>query len=201
MQPPIFEVALRQIAVASITGYQKYISPKKGFSCAHRLLYKGDSCSQYLKRTIAEAGLLAGIKASRQRFAACKQASHILKTRYSIQPRPDDPDAPEDPSSPKKPRRRNSQWFNDCGNSLSDPGCDLGCDGLDCAISECPSGCNHHGLDCSGADCSSADCGSGCHHGLDCSGVDCSGLDCSGCHGLDCSGCDCSGADCGSCSW
>lgn len=175
MQTPTFDLAIRQIAVLSISGYQKYISPKKGFSCAHRVLYGGESCSQYIKRTIAQSGLSVALKATRERFTACKQANQILKTRYSIQSSPDDPNT-EDSDSPnpqQKPRRRSVQRQNGCQNPLSDPNCYLGCDALDCGTSECPL--------------------------VDCSGVDCSGLDCSS---LDCGqGLDCSGADCGSCSY
>ncbi|MEG4168636.1 MULTISPECIES: membrane protein insertion efficiency factor YidD [unclassified Microcoleus] len=175
MQTPIFDAALRQLAVASISGYQKHISPRKGFSCAHRVLYGGESCSQYIKGAIAKFGLFGAIKASRRRFAACKRANHILKARFSSESGSDDSnfegnDEPKSdrPKSQGKTPRRSSQGENYC------------IEGLDCGISDCS------GLDCSGADCS----------GLDCSGADCSGLDCSG---ADCSGLDCGGADCGSC--
>ncbi|WP_228061460.1 membrane protein insertion efficiency factor YidD [[Phormidium] sp. LEGE 05292] len=48
---------IRQIACTSISGYQKYLSPHKGFSCAHRILYGGESCSAYIKRIVAQKGL------------------------------------------------------------------------------------------------------------------------------------------------
>ncbi len=35
------------LAIAAITGYQRYLSPYKGFRCAHRVLHQGESCSQY----------------------------------------------------------------------------------------------------------------------------------------------------------
>ena len=186
MQTPIFDAALRQLAVASISGYQKHISPIKGFSCAHRVLYGGDSCSQYIKGAIAKLGLFGAIKASRRRFAACKRANQILKARFSSESGSEDSnfegnDEPksDQPKSQGETPRRSSQGENYC------------IEGLDCGISECFSGIDCSGADCSGLDCSGADCS-----GLDCSGADCSGLDCGS---ADCSGLDCGSADCGSC--
>nr|WP_298915317.1 membrane protein insertion efficiency factor YidD [uncultured Nostoc sp.] len=42
------------MAIESITAYQKYISPSKGFCCSHRLLHGGDSYSNYVKRMLSE---------------------------------------------------------------------------------------------------------------------------------------------------
>lgn len=68
----------RKTAAFLISGYQKYLSPRKGYSCAHRVLYSGESCSQYVKRTILEQGLINAVYLSRQRFTACKSAHLIL---------------------------------------------------------------------------------------------------------------------------
>jgi len=72
--------SLRKAAATSITGYQKYISPHKGFSCAHRLLYGGESCSAYLKRIIQQQGLNAAWQLAPQRFARCRQANLTLRS-------------------------------------------------------------------------------------------------------------------------
>ena len=62
-------------AVATlITGYQKYLSPFKGFSCAHRVLHGSESCSQYVKQAILQRGLSAAWPDSRQRFRGCRSA-------------------------------------------------------------------------------------------------------------------------------
>ncbi|HAZ49213.1 MAG TPA: hypothetical protein DDW76_23430 [Cyanobacteria bacterium UBA11369] len=53
--------------IASIKAYQRYISPHKGFSCAHRLLYGGESCSGYIKGA-AQKGLLQALSSARERF-------------------------------------------------------------------------------------------------------------------------------------
>ncbi|MGF1485596.1 MAG: membrane protein insertion efficiency factor YidD [Prochloraceae cyanobacterium] len=73
--------ALTKIATASITGYQKYISPYKGFRCAHRAYYGEDSCSEYIKKAIARKGIVTGTKMARQRFRECSQAYKMLSDR------------------------------------------------------------------------------------------------------------------------
>ncbi|PZU97645.1 MAG: hypothetical protein DCE90_06050 [Pseudanabaena sp.] len=71
----------RGTAVAAISGYQKFISPHKGFSCAHRVLYGSESCSQYFKRVIAEEGIGMAIANAKGRFQECHDANEILKER------------------------------------------------------------------------------------------------------------------------
>ncbi|MBE9118480.1 membrane protein insertion efficiency factor YidD [Lusitaniella coriacea LEGE 07157] len=70
-----------RVAIAAISGYQRYLSPHKGFSCAHRIVYGGDSCSQYVKRAIARQGLIAAIPLSQQRFADCKASHEVFKEK------------------------------------------------------------------------------------------------------------------------
>lgn len=164
-----FDSEIRQIACASISGYQKYISPSKGFSCAHRLLYGGVSCSEYVKSAIAQRGLAAAIEASRQRFHACREANQILKASMANS-------ESEDEAKPKKRKRNDIQNQDNCLANF-DPVC-YECTGenLNCASilpSDIPS-------------CELPDC-SHCGSGIDCQGVDCG------------SGLDCGGADCGSC--
>jgi hypothetical protein len=62
MQTPIFDAALRQLAVASISGYQKHISPRKGFSCAHRVLYGGGVLLAVYQGRDRQIGLVWGDK-------------------------------------------------------------------------------------------------------------------------------------------
>jgi putative component of membrane protein insertase Oxa1/YidC/SpoIIIJ protein YidD len=69
------------LAIAAINGYQRYLSPYKGFRCAHRVLYQGESCSQYVKRAVGEEGLLAAMQSSRLRFIECNEANQIIQER------------------------------------------------------------------------------------------------------------------------
>jgi putative component of membrane protein insertase Oxa1/YidC/SpoIIIJ protein YidD len=73
-QPGIID----SLAIAAINVYQRYLSPYKSFCCAHRVLHKGESCSQHVKRKVQKEGLMAALKDSRVRFAQCKEANQII---------------------------------------------------------------------------------------------------------------------------
>lgn len=81
MQNTWLDSGLSQVAIAVINGYQTYISPRKGFACSHRILFGGESCSDYIKRMFIEQDLSGSIQAARQRFGACKEANQILKSQ------------------------------------------------------------------------------------------------------------------------
>jgi putative component of membrane protein insertase Oxa1/YidC/SpoIIIJ protein YidD len=70
------------VAINSISVYQKYISPHKGFSCPHRVLHGGDSCSDYAKRMLTTQNLTTALQLSLQRFKHCTAASQTLKTAH-----------------------------------------------------------------------------------------------------------------------
>jgi putative component of membrane protein insertase Oxa1/YidC/SpoIIIJ protein YidD len=163
MNAPSLDSAIRQIAIASIGGYQKHISPRKGFSCAHRLLYKGESCSQYAKRMVAQQGLVGAIPVVRQRFRACRTANQVLQARYSSQA--DSDRAWSD--------RRNRNWGSNC-NDYGAVDCVTGVSELSCEALDCFSEMDFASLDCGAANCVSLDCGSG---------IDCGAGDCGSCGG------------------
>jgi putative component of membrane protein insertase Oxa1/YidC/SpoIIIJ protein YidD len=71
----------RPAAVAAIGGYQRYLSPYKGYHCAHAALYGGLSCSEYGKQAIQANGLASGLLLLRERFRACHQAAVTLRSR------------------------------------------------------------------------------------------------------------------------
>lgn len=113
------EQMTKQTGVVLIRSYQKYLSPHKGFSCAHRVLYGGDSCSQYVKNMLIEQDLRSAISVSRQRFSACKTAKIILRA--------------ETLEEKRRREQNNSQWNCSCspGGCLDEciPDCDdLGCE-------------------------------------------------------------------------
>jgi putative component of membrane protein insertase Oxa1/YidC/SpoIIIJ protein YidD len=138
------DLSLRKASTASITGYQKYISPHKGFACAHRLLYGGESCSGHVKRLIAQDGLILGIRASKKRFQACREAKEILQSRCL--------------SMQGNRHRRNLKHHCCDGVDCVDCGCEF-CDVGDCNL-DLPD------CDCSpDLDCGALDCGSGCDFG------------------------------------
>lgn len=67
-----------QMAIESIAFYQRYISPHKGYHCAHRRFHGGLSCSEYVKQTIAAVGLRRSLPLAQQRFQACRMAQKTI---------------------------------------------------------------------------------------------------------------------------
>jgi putative component of membrane protein insertase Oxa1/YidC/SpoIIIJ protein YidD len=61
------------MALAAIRGYQRHLSPHKGFSCAYRCATGRDGCSGYGVRVIGRFGLLAGLVLLRRRLRLCGQ--------------------------------------------------------------------------------------------------------------------------------
>jgi putative component of membrane protein insertase Oxa1/YidC/SpoIIIJ protein YidD len=101
----------------SIEFYQRFISPYKGFRCAHAALHQGQSCSQAVKHIILQHGIWRGRPLIKQRFADCKAAYVHLQAEQN--------------------QRRNKwqDWAGDCG---LDCGCSLlDCDVIGCDISPC----------------------------------------------------------------
>lgn len=135
-----FDWLTRNTASLLITGYQKHLSPYKGFSCAHRVLYGGDSCSQFTKRAVLERGITAGLMIARDRFQACKAANKILKSSREESPKQRDPQS----------------WQPTCAD-CSTPDCtDLGCETLNCL------GAINYDADCGSIECGGCDGFSSC---------------------------------------
>lgn len=62
----------------SIRQYQRHVSPYKGFVCAHRVLYRGESCSQYVLRVVQSEGVRQAVRAARLRFRECRESALLL---------------------------------------------------------------------------------------------------------------------------
>ena len=61
--------------------YQKFISPIKGFKCAHYYEHGGLSCSDFVKQTIKRRGVLYGLTVIQSRFNACRSAAALIRSR------------------------------------------------------------------------------------------------------------------------
>ncbi len=59
--------------------YQKYVSPYKGFRCAHRVRHGGLSCSEAVRAIVLEEGLWCGRSQIRQRFQDCRAVAMVLR--------------------------------------------------------------------------------------------------------------------------
>jgi putative component of membrane protein insertase Oxa1/YidC/SpoIIIJ protein YidD len=73
--------SLHSVAIAVIIFYQRHLSPKKGYSCAHRRLHGGDSCSEYVKKALGDKSLFETTLLARQRFKECNIAYTSLKDK------------------------------------------------------------------------------------------------------------------------
>ncbi len=101
----------RKLLLGAIRGYQRWISPYKGFCCAYRQHTGRASCSHLGFRVVRRHGVVAGLQLLRQRMALCG----VAHRRYA-------------PWS--APRFRPQAQRGDCDVGCCDlPGhCDLPCD-------------------------------------------------------------------------
>lgn len=102
--------------------YQKHLSPRKGYRCAHSLEHGGSGCSGAVLEILEAKGVLRGMGDIRARFMACKDAAEKRQRRQE-----------ED--------RARRQREKDKGGGGSGGGNNSGCciaetvgDGLDCAV-------------------------------------------------------------------
>ena len=96
---------MTRLSVAFISFYQKYLSPRKGFRCAHAAYYSGNSCSEAVKLIILQKGLIGGWADIKQRFMDCK--------RVSVEA--------EKERDKRKDRRKKDEsppWWSDCASCV-----------------------------------------------------------------------------------
>jgi len=74
-------VILKMPALGMIWAYQQFISPRKGYRCAHSVVHGGTGCSGYAKRRIRDVGLLSAIPDVRQRFKDCSATARNVNER------------------------------------------------------------------------------------------------------------------------
>ena len=69
----------RRAVDAAIGWYQRTLSPRKGYRCAHGVLHGQDTCSAAVRRLVRERGVTRSIVPSMARFVVCYQAAALLK--------------------------------------------------------------------------------------------------------------------------
>jgi putative component of membrane protein insertase Oxa1/YidC/SpoIIIJ protein YidD len=74
----IWELEMTAVAVAGIDLYRRYLSPLKGFTCAHNHVHSAKSCSTYGRDVYASHGLIEATRLMRARFAECKAAGAVV---------------------------------------------------------------------------------------------------------------------------
>ncbi|MFD2610525.1 membrane protein insertion efficiency factor YidD [Deinococcus taklimakanensis] len=69
---------LSALALRGIRLYQRHISPRKGFRCAHAALHGGESCSAAVARIVGEGGVIAGRARIAAQFRSCRAAHDAI---------------------------------------------------------------------------------------------------------------------------
>jgi putative component of membrane protein insertase Oxa1/YidC/SpoIIIJ protein YidD len=69
--------AIQPLAIGSIKAYQKFVSPHKGYRCAHAQVHGGLSCSSYALAAIDENGVSRGLMLLIERFKECAAAAAV----------------------------------------------------------------------------------------------------------------------------
>jgi putative component of membrane protein insertase Oxa1/YidC/SpoIIIJ protein YidD len=59
--------------VGAIGVYQRFVSPHKGFCCAHRACTGGLSCSAYAKLALLHRGFFAALPGIKERLRQCSE--------------------------------------------------------------------------------------------------------------------------------
>jgi putative component of membrane protein insertase Oxa1/YidC/SpoIIIJ protein YidD len=79
-------LAAKPAALHLIDGYQRWISPHKGYQCAFKQYHGGLSCSEYGEKVIAENGVFTGLLFLNARFDECSQArAHLVREQCPLQ--------------------------------------------------------------------------------------------------------------------
>ncbi|WP_120512811.1 MULTISPECIES: membrane protein insertion efficiency factor YidD [Photobacterium] len=74
---------MRVLAIRAIQGYQRYLSPHKGFRCAYAAFHNGPSCSGAVITILQTSHWTTIGKEISQQFKACKAASLQLQASRS----------------------------------------------------------------------------------------------------------------------
>ena len=123
---------LSRTALGGIWIYQQFISPRKGFRCAHAVLHGDTGCSGFAKQAIREKGFWPAVPLIRARFRACKAAYLVLR---------DGRDHPEDSNKKKSDSCAKQARDEFCGTVVIE-GCCSATSGIGRTVPRSPSNCD-----------------------------------------------------------
>lgn len=72
------------LALRGIRFYQRFLSSRKGFRCAHVAVHGGQSCSVAVADIVRQDGLIGGRRRVAARFAACRGAHNALRSGSAL---------------------------------------------------------------------------------------------------------------------
>jgi putative component of membrane protein insertase Oxa1/YidC/SpoIIIJ protein YidD len=159
----------------AIGQYQRYLSPRKGFTCAHRKLHGGASCSGYFRELVTTEGFTQSIQPFQQRLVDCRKANDQLRLMAA-----DDDgveEAPLDEPAETKVQSKAAGTPSSGDNADFNGACECGgyalqgCDAIDVAACELPhfSACDAGACDVGAVDLGGCDVGACDFGGCDCS--------------------------------
>lgn len=70
---------IRLIAIAFVKGYQYFISPFKGYTCAHNALHQNGGCSSRVLAHIKDRPMTKWYLSYKQELSACRDAFEIIE--------------------------------------------------------------------------------------------------------------------------
>ena len=70
--------AATRVTDTMIRYYQRQISPRKGWRCAHAVAHGGPSCSAAVRDIVHARGVVRGVAPTLVRFVACYRAATLL---------------------------------------------------------------------------------------------------------------------------
>lgn len=100
---------MTKLALFLIRAYQRYVSPYKGFRCAHAVYYGSDSCSAAVSKIIERRGVIKGYGRIKCQFSRCSHAFQCIQEQVE----------------PRKKRRKKDDKEADCVS-------DLACETISC---------------------------------------------------------------------
>ncbi|MDE1460689.1 membrane protein insertion efficiency factor YidD [Spartinivicinus poritis] len=121
---------MKWLLIWLIRGYQRWISPYKGFRCAYAVCHKSRSCSAEAIYLLEQYGVVEGGKRLSQRFQDCRCAYEQLKIANS------------EPNNRRRRRRRrdkdDNKWCDSCDLlDIVDCKPELPCNSSSCDIGPC----------------------------------------------------------------
>lgn len=121
---------INPIFVKVVRLYQKWISPHKGFACAHRKLHQTSSGSEFFALNLPHYGVPRAISKQIERFQDCKEARHMLQVQNAQLSHLNlgSPLA----SQAQRKKRKNQKKIQTCCDDEPISCCDFDCSDLDC---------------------------------------------------------------------
>lgn len=72
--------ALALLAYSGVASYRRWLSPRKGFACAHGLLTNSPSCSEVAARALMTTTLSQAIPVINEQFMCCRRTYNAYRS-------------------------------------------------------------------------------------------------------------------------